>query len=240
MSTDVTFTKAGLGRGARLSLPFTASSVLFGVAFGLLATESGMSGAEAVAMSLLVFSGSAQIVVLQAWAAHPHLLAVFATVLIANLRYVLMGAALRSWMAPLGTLRTTVILLPLVDGSFALACRERDRGDHDAGLMFGSCLVSYAGWAVGTGIGATAGLLVANPKTIGLDFIIVAFCAASATLMARGLNDWWPVIGAAASVVVVERIAPGPWTVVAAGLAAAMIGAWRYQPAAQPAPDTQP
>jgi predicted branched-subunit amino acid permease len=226
---SVTFTAAGLRRGAHLSLPFCVSSIVYGVAFGLLATGVGVSKLAAVLMSATVFSGSAQIAVLQSWTEHPALLTVFVTVLVANVRYVLMGAALRAWLAPLGLVKTTLILLPLVDGSFALAFRERERGDHDAGVLLGSSLVSFTGWVVGTAIGVSAGQWIADPRAIGLDFIIVGFCAASAAMMLRARADVWPALAAALAVISCERWAPGPWTIVVAALAAAVVGAVRYR-----------
>lgn len=240
MANTVTLTRAGLVRGARLSLPFCASAIVYGVAFGLLATGVGLSNLEAVLMSALVFSGSAQVVVLQTWAGHPALLATFVTVLVANVRHLLMGAALRSWLAPLGSLKATLALLLLVDGSFALAFRERSRGDHDAGVLVGSSLVSFAGWVVGTGLGTVAGTLIANPKAVGLDFIIVAFCAASAAMMLRTRADLWPAAAAIGAVVACEWFAPGPWTVVVAGVAAALVTALRYEPPTSAPPEHAP
>lgn len=213
--------------------PFFASSVLYGMAFGLLAHDMGVTAVEAVVMSLLVFSGSAQIAVLQAWASGPSALAVFVSVMVANLRYVLMGATLRSWLAPLGGAKASLALLPLVDSSYAIALRARRNGDNDAGILIASGFASYAGWAAGTALGAGAGQLFANPKAIALDFVIVAFCGASAAMMAQGLKDHLPVLVAAAAVVLCERLAPGPWTIVVASLAAALTAALRYQ---QPAP----
>lgn len=228
MTSSVTLTRAGLKRGALLALPFSASSIVYGVAFGLLATGTGLTKLEAVSMSALVFSGSAQVAVLQTWTANVAPIAVFVTVLVANIRYVLMSAALRAWLAPLGPLKAMLVLLPLVDGSFAIAFRERGRGDNDAGVLLGSSLISWSGWVIGTGLGTVAGQLITNPKAIGLDFIIVAFCAASATLMLRTRADLWPAGAAVAAVVLTERFAPGPWTVVAAGVAAAVVAAIRF------------
>lgn len=215
-------------RGALLALPFSVSSIVYGVAFGLLATGTGLTKLEAVLMSALVFSGSAQVAVLQIWSANLALLAVLVTVLVANIRYVLMSAALRAWLAPLGAFKAMLVLLPLVDGSFAIAFRERGRGDNDAGVLLGSSLISWSGWVIGTALGTVAGQLITNPKAIGLDFIIVAFCAASATLMLKTRADLWPAAAAIAAVVATEQFAPGPWTVVVAGLAAAVVGALRY------------
>lgn len=228
-------TFAGLRRGALLSLPFSVSSIVYGVAFGLLATGASLTTVQAVAMSALIFSGSAQVPVVQAWAEHPTLAAVFVTVLVANVRYLLMSAALRSWLAPLGAWRAIIVLLPLVDGSFALAYRQRDKGDHDVGVLLGSCLMSYGGWIIGTGFGTIAGRLIANPRAIGLDFIIVAFCAAFASTLARSRADLLPGLAAVAAVAACEWLAPGPWTVAAAAVSAALVGALTLR-SAEPKP----
>lgn len=237
MATSVTLTRSGLGRGVRFSLPFCASSIVYGLAFGLLAMGAGLSATESLLMSSLVFSGSAQVVVLQTWADHPSLVAIFVAVLVANVRYILMGAALRAWLAPLGSIKTSLALLPLVDGSFVISLRERARGDFDAGVLIGSSLVSYVGWVVGTGLGMFAGRIIANPKAIGLDFIIVAFCAASAAMLLRSRGDLWPAAAAITAVVACEKFAPGPWAIVAACIAAAIVGALRYKPSAAIPPD---
>ena len=47
------------------SLAFGASSFVYGIAFGVLASEAGISMAEAAIMSATVFSGTAQMAVLQ-------------------------------------------------------------------------------------------------------------------------------------------------------------------------------
>ncbi len=228
-------TPAGVRRGATMALPFCASSIVYGLAFGLMAAGVGLSTAEAVAMSALIFSGSAQVAVVQAWSGQPSLPAVFAMVVVANVRYVLMGAALRSWLAPLGPLKASLALLPLVDGSFALASRARAMGDNDAGLLVGSAIISYGGWIVGTGVGTMAGQLIPNPKAWGLDFIIVAFCAASAVTLVRNRTDIWPALAAILAVWLCELFAPGPWTVVAAGLAGAVVAAIFYR---EPSPES--
>jgi predicted branched-subunit amino acid permease len=231
---EITMTRAGMQRGATLALPFCISSVAYGLAFGLLAVGVGFSTLEAILMSALVFSGTAQVAVVQAWSGQPSLLVVLVTVLVANLRYILIGAALRPWLAPLGTLKATFALLPLVDGSYALSSRARAAGDQDAGLLVGSAMISYTGWVAGTGLGTVAGQIIPNPRAWGLDFIIVGFCAASAALLLRTRGDVLPAVAAAAAVILCEHFAPGPWTVVAAGLAGAVVAAILYRPSAPP------
>lgn len=229
-SPPPTFTARGFARGVRLAIPFGISSIIYGLAFGLLAGQVGLSAGEAVLMSALVFSGTAQVAVLQAWSSAPVLAALFVTVIVANARYILMGAALRPWLGRLGFAKTSGTLLTLVDGSFALATREHGRGDHDAGVLLGAGVTSYAGWVVATGLGFLVGQLVANPKALGLDFVIVAFCAASAVLMWQTRPDWWPALGALGAAIAGEQLGLGAWIVVAAGITGAAIGAALHRP----------
>ena len=60
--------QAGARAGARGIGAFAASTVLYGLAFGVLADQAGLSLVATVMMSALVSSGSAQIVALQIWA----------------------------------------------------------------------------------------------------------------------------------------------------------------------------
>lgn len=224
------FTRQGILKGGRLALPFGVSSFIYGIAFGLMAGQVGLSVAEAVIMSAVVFSGTAQVAAVQAWATAPALLPLFVTVMIVNARYILMGAALRPWLGPLPWWKSGTTLLTLVDGSFALAMRERERGDDDVGVLLGSGLVSYAGWVIATGIGLAVGQSFADPKALGLDFVVIAFCASAAAMMAQTTRDWWPVVAAGLAVVIGERVAPGAWIVVAAGVTAAIVAMARYRP----------
>ena len=85
------FTFPGIGRGVALALPFGVSTIIYGTAFGLLTSQAGLSVMEAVIMSAAVFSGTAQVAVMQSWSTAPALLPVFLTVLVVNARYILMG-----------------------------------------------------------------------------------------------------------------------------------------------------
>jgi predicted branched-subunit amino acid permease len=220
-----TFTWAGVKRGIAIALPFGASSVIYGLGFGVLASQVGLSVLEATIMSALVFSGTAQLAVVQTWSATPALLPVFATVMIANARYFLMGAALRPWFAPLRQGRVTLTLLTLVDGAFAIGMRENSSGRRDAGVVLGANLISFTGWVFATGLGFAFGRLVPDPKVFALDFIVVAFCASFAATMWQGRSDWAAVAAAIAAAVLVDRFAPGPWVVVAAAFAGVIVGA---------------
>jgi predicted branched-subunit amino acid permease len=225
-------TAAGIARGLRMGLPLGGSGFIYGLAFGTLAQGKGLSMFEALLMSVLVFSGTAQIAVVQIWQTHPGFLPAALIVLVANVRYILMSASLRPWLGELTAWKAMLPLVFMVDGAYAAGTRAHADGDSDAGVMLGSSLASFCGWVLATGLGYVSVQFIANPKLIGLDFVIIAFSTSAAALMSRTVRDVWPVLAAVVVVVALDHLAPGPWTVVGAGVTAAVVAALRYRPRA--------
>src|SRR5918911_954555 len=82
----------GLRRGVRAGLPLLLPTLAIGVSFGVLA-EPVMGGVAAVAMSFLVFAGSAQFAALSVLAAGGTAAAAIAAGLLMNARFLPMGIA---------------------------------------------------------------------------------------------------------------------------------------------------
>ena len=95
------FTRAGMRAGIVTTLPVALGIFTYGIVFGVLARQAGLSVLEAVLMSLFVSAGSAQFAALGLWANPLPVLAIVLTTLLVNLRHVLMGAALRPWFGGL-------------------------------------------------------------------------------------------------------------------------------------------
>jgi predicted branched-subunit amino acid permease len=231
-------TTTGIVDGLRRGWALLASGFVYGLAFGSLAATMGLSLLEATLMSALVFSGSAQIAIVQIWPSQPGLLPAALIVLIANVRYILMSASLRPWLGTVSPWRVYPLLSFMVDSAYALGLRTRAEGNEDAGVIMGSGLASFVGWVVATALGFVSGQLFANPKAIGLDFVVIAFCLATVTVMARMVRSprgFIPAIVAGAAIFAVDRLYPGPWTIVAAGLVAAVTGAVLYDAESDPA-----
>jgi hypothetical protein len=74
--------------------PVIAATIPIGLLFGALAAERGLGPGEVALMSLLVFAGAAQFVVLDLWAAPLPVAAVVLATLVVNLRHVMMGLSL--------------------------------------------------------------------------------------------------------------------------------------------------
>jgi predicted branched-subunit amino acid permease len=232
------FSRAGFKRGFWRAQPMALGIFFYGMAFGLLAREASLSLAEAMAMSAFVYSGTAQLAAVSAIAAAPGALAdaalaILAAVLLLNARYLLYSAALRPWLGAMPAHRVYPTLFFMGDGNWVLSMQAYAMGERDGGFVLGSGIATFAPWLLGTMAGLLAGGLIANPAMLGLDFLLVAFSAAMGAAMLKLQKNWAGMIAAALVALVVDRLAPGGWTIVAAGLAGGIVTFIRFRPEGQ-------
>lgn len=221
-----TFTRAGFRHGFAGGQPLAPGTFLYGMVFGVLASEKGFAWLEALLMSVLVYSGSAQLAALQGWSASPLIAPLVITVLLINARYVLYGASVQPWLSGATRPQAFATLFFLGDGNWALSMREYHAGYRDAGFLFGSGVATALPWMLGTLAGHLVGRGVPQPASLGLDFMLVAFAAAIGVSVFRGKGDLWPAAAAVAVAVLLVMWLPG-WTIVGAGLAAGLVGGAR-------------
>ncbi len=163
--------------GVRATLPLELGAIPFGIIFGALAVNSGISPGGAAAMSALVFAGSAQFIAAGLVASGAGIAVIVLTTAIVNLRHALYSATLapylkhlpQRWLIPLG--------FWLTDESFAVVItRFRRDGDapHRHWFFFGSAALMYINWQIWTWVGIVAGQAIHDPASWGLDFAMIA------------------------------------------------------------------
>jgi 4-azaleucine resistance transporter AzlC len=224
---SVVFTAAGFRRGFVHGQPLAPGTFVYAMVFGVLAGEKGLAWIEALLMSVLVYSGSAQLAALQVWSAAPVIVPLVLTVLLINARYVLYSASVQPWLAGATRPQAFATLFFLGDGNWALSMREYHAGYRDGAFLFGSGVATALPWVLGTVGGQLVGHNVPNPATLGLDFMLVGFAAAIGVNVFKGRSDLAPMAAAILVGLALYRWAPG-WTIVGAGLAAGLMGAARH------------
>lgn len=164
-----------LAEGLRRALPIVLGYVPVGFAFGVLAVKNNIPPALAVAMSVLMFSGSGQFVLASLWGAGAGILSVIAAVFIVNLRYLLMSAAESPWLAALPRFQRFLLGLGLTDETFAVHVTALQRGWPLSLATLYSCnSTTYLAWVTGSAVGAFCGELVNDVKPLGLDYALTA------------------------------------------------------------------
>ncbi|MCB0045627.1 MAG: AzlC family ABC transporter permease [Caldilineaceae bacterium] len=162
-------------RGVRATFPLVVGAIPFGIIFGAVAVNGGLSPQATMAMSLFVFAGSAQFVAAGLAAAGAGVAIIVLTTFVVNLRHALYAASLaphmkhlpQRWLALLGFWLTDESYLVVID-RYAQADDSRDK--H--WFFLGSALFMYTNWQLCTYIGIRAGQAIADPASWGLDFAL--------------------------------------------------------------------
>lgn len=226
----VAFTAEGVRRGYVATLPVALGVGIFGLVYGLVAGQKGLSLAETVLMSAIVFAGAAQMLALELWQEPVPVLSLTIAVLVINLRYMMMTAVLRPWLSPAGPLKAYGSLFFTADENWALGVAEMRRGGKDAGFYLGTGLALWSFWVVTGAIGRIFGTLVAEPERLGLDFVAVAVFLALLIPMWEGKTRSllpWIVSGAVAWGL--HDLLPGTWYLVAGGIAGSLVGGFHLR-----------
>lgn len=224
----VPFTMHGLWHGARAATPLVLSAAAFGLVFGVVARQAGLSLIESVLMSALVFAGTSQLVALQLWVMPLPIVAVILATFAVNARHLLFGAALRPWFRGLPLVKAYGSLFFMTDGNWALALREHAAGRRDAAILLGSGIPVHLAWTGSTALGFVLGGLVGDPARWGLDIILPVFCVAMLAGLWKGRSDAVPWLTAAAAAVLASAFVPGYWHVLIGGFAGSIVGALRH------------
>ena len=213
--------RASLRAGLAAGTPFAVAAALVAISFGVPAAPV-LGVWPAIAMSAIVFAGSAQFAALAVLAAGGDPAAAVIAGILLNARYIPMGIALAPSLRG-GALRRGLVGQGMVDASWALAMRGSGR--FDPAFMVGATLTTYPRWVGGTAIGVLLGDSIGDPAALGLDALFPAFflgllIGGEAATSRRALAA--ALLGAAIAAVLLPFAPPG--VPIIAASAAALIG----------------
>ncbi|HEY8551924.1 MAG TPA: AzlC family ABC transporter permease [Thermaerobacter sp.] len=214
------------GRGLLAGLPIVAGYLPIGLAFGVVAVQAGLTAAEALAMSLLVFAGSAQFAAAGMLAAGAAPAALVATTFLINLRHVLFGAALAPRLGERRWSRLAVAAFGLTDEVFAVAQATLDRAPRPWPYLIGLEVAAYTSWCGASWLGAVIGGALEGLAAWGLDYALPAMFLALIALQLGGRPGRGLVVAAVAACVSLAVGALGwpHWRVLAAALVGSAVG----------------
>ena len=217
-------------QGFKQLLPISLFVVVFGVAFGLAATQSGLDNASILIMSGFVFAGSSQFAALELWGAHMALIPLIVTVFAINARHLLMGATLYPWIRHLPAAKRYGIMCLVSDANWAMAMQAFNKGQPGLGLVFGGGIALWLFWLLGTWLGIAFGSAIQDPHSLGLDMVMGCFML---SMVLGGEKSWriliiWIV--AATSSLFAYQFLPENSHVIVGALAGGVLGAlWMEQ-----------
>ena len=203
--------------------PVLTSVMVVGIPFGIVARQSGLSPLEIMAMSLFVFAGASQFAMIQLFRDGVGWPLIAATVLLINLRHLLMAAALRPYFAHVTTARRLGAAFFLTDEAFAMAIAWFRRGRTEIAYYATFAVALYVLWNAATILGMLLGPAIGEPRRFGVDFAITATFIAIVVLGVRRRSD--AVVGLAAALMAsaLSYLGASAVAVVAAGVLAPLL-----------------
>lgn len=212
--------------GMKMFVPVAISIAAYGLVWGVLAGQAGVTPLEVVLMSGLVFAGASQFVALESWTpGELPVLAIVITTAIVNLRMLLMTATLRPLTTHLPRWKALLSVYLVADENWAMTMGEVAKGRGTVGFLVGSGVCSLLAWVSSTLVGRLLGAVVDDPTRYGLDFAFTATFIALLLGMWKGKGDLVPWIVAALVAIATARLVPGNWYIVVGGLAGSLAGA---------------
>jgi len=169
--------------------PIFVTAVVVGIAFGLTARQSGLTVIETSAMSVIVFAGAAQFVMVDLLRTGAPAPLIVLTVVLLNARHLLMAAAIRPFIGKASLAPRVGLAYILTDEAFALGVGWFRRGHRDLTYfaVFGGLM--WAFWNAGTLLGAIFGADLVDPQRYGIDFAITAVFVAIVVIGVRHRAD---------------------------------------------------
>ena len=164
--------------------PLMIPVVPFGLIFGVLAIDIGFTPLETMGMSLIVFGGASQIVLLQLFSGGASSLVIISSVGAVNSRHLLYGAVVSEHLSDLKLIWKIIISYFLIDQAFAISNeylkknKNRNRYFH----LVGGGATCWVIWQSTTLLGIVLGASI--PEKLGLSF------AVPLTFLALLVNDF--------------------------------------------------
>ena len=160
--------------GSREVAPSLVGTVPFGIVVGVAGVAAGMTALQTVALSVIAFSGIAQLIACQLIAAQSPVLITMAAAAVLSLRLLMYSAALAPHLSHLDRRWRLLLSYVMTDQSFAMTVRRYEQPGERRSKhwhFMGSATTLYVSWQLAVIAGALAGSGV--PSDWSLDFVVV-------------------------------------------------------------------
>ena len=164
--------------------PLMIPVVPFGLIFGVLAIDVGFTPLETMGMSLIIFGGASQIVLLQLFSGGASSLVIISSVGAVNSRHLLYGAVVSEHLSDLKLIWKIIISYFLIDQAFARSNEyfKKNKDENKYFHLIGGGATCWIIWQSTTFLGIILGAAI--PEKLGLSFAIPL------TVLALLINDF--------------------------------------------------
>jgi 4-azaleucine resistance transporter AzlC len=213
------------------TMPLWLGVAPFGAIYAVTALAAGLSAAQTLAMSLLVFAGAAQFTAAGLFASGAAPLAIVITTLIINARHALLAASLAPFVRRERPALKALLAFQLTDESYAIGMRAWLGGRGSLGYQLGSNISLYIIWQCSTVGGMLFSAQMPDTAAYGLDLVFPLTFIGLLIPLLRDRTTLAVALIAGALALGGALLLPGRWYILIAGVIASGVGA--FLPAAR-------
>ena len=159
--------------GVRAETPLLIGVFPFGLIYGALALDAGLTPAAAQWMSSILFAGSSQFITAQLVTENAPALVMILTIAVVNLRHMLYSASLAPYLKDLPLKWKALLSYLLTDEAYApsiLHYEKEGLQTHKHWFLLGAGFALWLNWQVSTAVGVFLGASI--PDAWSLDFAL--------------------------------------------------------------------
>jgi predicted branched-subunit amino acid permease len=210
------------GQGFRALLPLWLAAAPFALAYVIAAQDAGLPPLQIQMMSLLIYSGAAQMALVQLQSADAPPVAMMLTALLLNLHHLLYGISLVR-IINLTKIQRAIAAYMLTDAAYGITIAA---AGANAAYLFGAEVSMFIAWNGFTALALLAGQLIQIPAAAHLDFIVpLSFFVLLLTLL-KTRRDVFTALLAAGLALLCQAANVGSATLIIVGITAAGSSAW--------------
>ena len=157
----------------------------FGIIYGVIGMDLGIGPYMTLGLSIIIFGGASQIVLLQLFSGGASSLVILSSVGAVNARHILYGAVLSEHLSNLKLFWKIILSYVMTDQAFAVSnnyFKKNNKGNSQHYHLLGSGFTCWIIWQISTILGIVLGSVV--PEELGLSFTI------SLTFLALLIGDF--------------------------------------------------
>lgn len=226
--------------GIRDSIPPSMSALPFGLLFGTLAYDKGLSLTDATLMSATIFGGASQMVGIELFRGGVAAWLIVFSIFAVNFRHILYSASTGRHLSEFTFMQKALAFFLLVDPLYASSELRIERKTPITFAWYaGYGIFMYFIWIAGTVVGYEFGRLIRNPEAIGIDFLLPIYFL-GLLLGFRKRQHWLPVVLASGvAAIIAYQTVGSPWHVglgSIAGILVAVLMPLEREPQDDPVP----
>ena len=165
--------------------PLMIPVVPFGIIYGVIGMDLGIGPYMTLGLSIIIFGGASQIVLLQLFSGGASSLVIMSSVGAVNARHILYGAVLSEHLSGLKLSWKIILSYVMTDQAFAVSnnyFKKDNKGNNQHYHLLGSGFTCWTIWQISTILGIVLGSII--PEELGLSFTI------SLTFLALLISDF--------------------------------------------------